>query len=106
MSKGMNPALRAVVEKRKEDKRRTRIALQMAQDAAMIAAAEVFGMGPKRAAEFHEAYARTVNEISRVLVEDAKDDEMIEYTKETVDKRLRQIAGEKNFADWDHRYYL
>ena len=64
----MNPALRAVVEKRKEDKRRTRIALQMA--------------------------------------EDAKDDEMIEYTKETVDKRLRQIVGEKNFADWDQRYYL
>ena len=105
MAKGMNPALRAAVERRKEEKRKVNIALQMAEDAAMIAAQVIFGMGPKRAADFHAAYVRTVNDMARLLVADAKDDEMIEYTKETVDKRIRQIVGPEAFRPWDERYY-
>lgn len=105
MAKGMNPALRAVVERRREDKRKQRIALQMAEDAAMIAAQVIFGMGPKRAADFHAAYTKTANEIAKLIVEDAKADEMLEYTKDTVDKRIRQIVGPENFRPWDERYY-
>jgi len=105
MAKGMNPALRAIVEHRKEEKRKQRIALQMSEDAAMIAAQVIFGMGPKRAADFHAAYVKVANEIAKLIVEDARADDMIEYTKETVDKRIRQIVGPENFRPWDERYY-
>ena len=36
MAKGMNPVLRAAVERRKEEKRKVNIALQMAEDAEAV----------------------------------------------------------------------
>ena len=41
--------------------------IQYCKDAAMIAAAEIFGMGEKRAAEFSEKYDYFLNEISKML---------------------------------------
>ena len=73
-------------------------------DGAMLAANEVFQMGPGRARQFYEAMAKYVNEISELFVEDSKGDATLAYAKHTLDKRMIEIVGEENFAPWDVRY--
>lgn len=77
--------------------------LQLAQDAAMIAANEVLQMGPGRAPDFAAVMRDTVNEIADVMLADQKDDEKFSYTRGVVDRRLKKICGE-NFVPWEERY--
>ena len=77
--------------------------LQLAQDAAMIAANEVLQMGPGRAKEFAMAFTAAVNDIGVMMFEDQMDDPEFVYTKARVDRRLKEICGE-NFVPWEERY--
>jgi len=77
--------------------------LQLAQDAAMIAANEVLQMGPGRAKEFAMAFTEAVNDIGTMMFEDEQDDKEFVYTKARVDRRLKEICGE-NFEPWEVRY--
>ena len=77
--------------------------LQIAQDAAMIAANEVLQMGPGRAKEFALAFTEAVNDIGTMMFEDQMDDPEFVYTKARVDRRLKEICGE-NFVPWEERY--
>ena len=77
--------------------------LQLAQDAAMIAANEVLQMGPGRAPDFAAVMRDTVNEIAGVMLDDQKDDEKFAYTRGVVDRRLKKICGE-HFVPWEERY--
>lgn len=74
-----------------------RMTLQLAQDAAMIAANEILHMGPGRAKEFAAEMRDVVNEIADVMLADQKDDEKFAYTRVVVDRRLKKICGE-NFV--------
>lgn len=78
-------------------------ACQIATDAAVFAASDVFQLGPGRAGKFIEAIGRYTNEIAALLVEDAKADQEYIYTREKVDARLKQICGD-NFVPWEERY--
>ena len=80
-----------------------RMTLQLAQDAAMIAANEVLQMGPGRAKEFALAFTEAVNDIGKMMFEDQQDDKEFVYTKARVDRRLKEICGE-NFQPWEERY--
>ena len=80
-----------------------RMTLQLAQDAAMIAANEVLQMGPGRAKEFALAFTAAVNDIGVMMFEDQQDDKEFVYTKARVDRRLKEICGE-NFEPWEVRY--
>ena len=80
-----------------------RMTLQLAQDAAMIAANEVLQMGPDKAPEFAAAMRDVVNEIADVMLKDQKDDEKFAYTRGMVDRRLKKICGE-HFVPWEERY--
>lgn len=80
-----------------------RMTLQIAQDAAMIAANEVLQMGPGRAPDFASKMREVVNEIADVMLADQKDDEKFAYTRGVVDRRLKKICGE-NFVPWEGRY--
>ena len=80
-----------------------RMTLQIAQDAAMIAANEVLQMGPGRAKEFAMAFTEAVNDIGTMMFEDQQDDKEFVYTKARVDRRLKEICGE-NFQPWEVRY--
>lgn len=80
------------------------VALQMATDAAVIAAAEVFGMGPVRCERFFKKIGECLNEISSVINADSLDDPSFIYAKERIDRRLKEICGEDNFEPWDVRY--
>ena len=77
--------------------------LQIAQDAAVIAANEVLQMGPGRAKEFALAFTEAVNDIGTMMFEDQMDDPEFVYTKARVDRRLKEICGE-NFEPWEERY--
>ena len=80
-----------------------RMTLQIAQDAAMIAANEVLQMGPGRSPDFANKMREVVNEIADVMLADQKDDEKFAYTRGVVDRRLKKICGE-NFVPWEERY--
>lgn len=76
---------------------------QMCLDAAMIAANEVFNMGPTRAKAFADAFSSSLNEIATMTVQDGKSDKQLWFTKTKLDERLKQICGE-NFQPWEERY--
>lgn len=78
-------------------------ACQMVTDAALLAAHDVFQLGPGRAAKFVAAIKKYTNEIAALLVEDGKTDRDYIYTREKVDQRLKQICGE-DFDPWEVRY--
>lgn len=78
--------------------------MQMGQDAAMIAAHDVLGMGPGRAANFCEAYIEAMNDMARMVVEDQRYDKEFVYAKAKIDEKIRSIVGEKNFVSWEGRY--
>ena len=80
-----------------------RMTLQLAQDAAMIAANEVLQMGLDRAPDFANKMREVVNEIADVMLADQKDDEKFAYTRGVVDRRLKKICGE-HFVPWEERY--
>ena len=100
-----NPLLERLKEQyNAEFQRKTDILLQIGLDAAMIAAHEVFKLGPGRAEKFRNEYVDTVNEIAKLLSDDGKDDRDLVYAKTVVDRRLHDIVGDKLFDDWDTRY--
>lgn len=76
---------------------------QMCLDAAMIAANEVFNMGPSRAKAFADAFSSALKEIATMTVQDGKSDKQLWFTKTKLDERLKQICGE-NFQPWEERY--
>lgn len=76
---------------------------QMCLDAAMIAANEVFNMGPTRAKTFAEAFSSALTEIATMTISDGKSDKELWFTKSKLDERLKQICGE-NFQSWEVRY--
>ena len=80
-----------------------KIYIQMCLDAAMIAANEVFNMGPTRCTEFANAFSDALNTIAKTTVDDAKSDKSLWYTKDKLDERLKKICGE-HFVPWDQRY--
>lgn len=78
--------------------------MQLAEDAAFMAANEVLGLGSGRARAFGEAFVRYANEIADLVVEDSKADDEIVYAKAVLDRRIREIVGEDNFSSFDERY--
>ena len=86
-----------------ELRRMREFSLQYCLDAALIAVNDVFGAGEKRILDFMDAYNRSIEEISRVVMQDARDDKECVYAKAKVDQKLQQICG-KHFLPWDERY--
>lgn len=83
--------------------RKIDMAMQIVQDAAFLAAADVFQMGPGRCEAFGVAIREYVNEMARMMRADQQSDPEYVYTREKVDRRLRQICGDK-FEPWEVRY--
>ncbi len=76
---------------------------QMFVDAAFIAANKVLKMGPGRCEEFGNEMINSINELARMVVDDAKDDPAFEYAKAQIDRQLKRICGDK-FEPWEVRY--
>lgn len=80
-----------------------RMGLQQGNDAALMAIDDVFDVNEYSAEKFHERHIYYVNKMAHMAVVEDKDDPNMEWTKATVDRRLLQILGEKNFVPWDER---
>jgi hypothetical protein len=80
------------------------MALQQSADGAMMAIDDVFDVNEYSAEKFHVAHVEYVNQMARLMLEDYEDDKTMIYTKTDLDRRLKQIVGEKNFQPWDDRY--
>lgn len=78
--------------------------MQMGQDAAMIAAHDVLQLGPGRARDFCTAYIEAMNSMSRMVVEDQRDDRELVYAKAKIDEQIKVIVGPENFKPWEERY--
>lgn len=80
-----------------------RMAMQQSCDGALMAADDVFGCTEDQAAQFVSAHMEYVNKMSHMAVVEDKDDPDMWWTKDTIDRRLKRIAG-KHFQCWDERY--
>lgn len=80
------------------------LCLQQSADAALMAADDVFDVNAYSAEKFHVAMVGYVNSISNLAIEDSTADPELIYTKSDLDRRIRQIVGDDNFAPWDERY--
>ena len=80
-----------------------RMGMQQSHDAAIFAIDDVFDVNEYSAEKFHVAHIQYVNQMARMAVDDDKDDPEMVWTKATIDKRLLQIMGEKNFVPWEKR---
>lgn len=80
--------------------------MQISEDAAMMAARDVFGLGPGRAEAFGTAFVKYVGLITELINTDAKDDKELEYAKSVIDRAIRPIVGEDLFVEFDERYGL
>ena len=85
-------------------RRKLDIAVQMGLDAGLMAANAVLKLGPGRSPEYTVEYITAMNEMSRLLVEDSKDDPDLVYSRELIDRRIKGIVGPENFQPWDVRY--
>ena len=101
-----NNAYLAKLQAKKEFEHRLRwfISQRFFEDCMVIAINRVFkrkgSIIAEVLAEFREIYA----ELAVLLTEDGEVDEELWYTKEKVDRELREILGEENFKPWDERY--
>lgn len=80
------------------------MALQQSSDAALMAVDDIFEVDELTAEKFVKAHVYNVNKISHMAVVEDEDDPDMWWTKDTVDRRLKQIVGEENFVPWDERY--
>jgi hypothetical protein len=85
-------------------RRQIDIGMQIAADAALMAADDVFDVSVYRAKQFMQAHIDNVNGIAKLTVDDSKDDPDIVFTKTDIDRRLLQIVGVDNFVPWEERY--
>lgn len=82
----------------------TKARLTMSSDAALIAAHEVFQLGPGRAAAFQAAYNRAMEELAEIYITDANDDRTLVYAKAKRDQIIREIVGDELFVPFDRAY--
>jgi hypothetical protein len=88
---------------RADNRRKLMMGMQMADDAALMAADDVFDVNEYSAERFHERHIFYVNKMSHMAVVEDADDPNMEWTKDTIDRRLLQIVGKDNFVPWDER---
>ena len=81
----------------------SRNSIQMANDAFFMAAADMFGLGPKRAAKLQMMVNSYLREVAELVTEDSKADAHFIYAKTKIDNRLKEIFGE-GFQSWEERY--
>lgn len=94
---------RLLAEAHANYQRMLRMGMQQSHDAAIFAIDDVFDVNEYSAQKFHESHIYYVNKMAHMAVVEDKDDPHMEWTKDTVDRKLLQIVGEKNFVPWDER---
>lgn len=106
MARGLYKVFRTREEYYRDTKWYQAFARQQMMDAICLALHEEFEFGESRFKRFMEAYNKAWSEIVVLCNEDVKDDKEMVYSKNTIDKALRQAVGEANFVPWEQRYNI
>ena len=77
-------------------------AAQQTKDLTALALNRAFGFRPKRQAQFREALHQVSLEYADMCLADAAEDRTISYTREKLDRALRQVCGE--IQPYEERY--
>lgn len=106
MKRKKNPDYLAKLQAKKaaEQAARTHVDVQLALDAAVIAANRTFKRKGEIIVEFVDEFNRLYPELRSMIYKDAIDDEEMWYAKNKVDSKLKDIIGEERFQTWDERY--
>lgn len=94
---------RMLAEAHANYRRMLKMGMQQPHDAAIMAIDDVFDVNEYSAEKFHLSHIDYVNKMSHMAVVEDRDDPDMEWTKATIDRRLLQIVGKKNFVPWDER---
>ncbi len=86
----------------KEEHRIREHTRQLTLDWVVIALGRM-GWGEKRLRDFNEMLSAVMDEYSRLICDDVKDDSGIEYSKYKLDEELKQYCGAL-FAPYEERY--
>lgn len=81
------------------------ITVQQCADMMLISAADEFGFGEDRLVRLHKRFEKVYRDYAALTVSDSKDDKSIVYTKEKLDRKLKQILGD-HFTPFDERYKM
>lgn len=104
MAKKPNPMLAKIQAAHEREKTFLRtFTIQQCVDIMMIAVNAEFGFGAERLNRLEQIFYDVFREYARMMLEDAKDDKSIEYTKDKLDRKLQQIMG-TYFMPWNERY--
>ena len=77
--------------------------MQQSLDMALIALNREFGFGADRLMRFSRRFQDVYDEYATLVIDDSKDDVMIEYSRAKLDAELQNCCGE-SFVDWNTRY--
>lgn len=94
---------RRLRQERANFQRMLKMGLQQGDDAAIMAIDDVFDVNEYTAAKFHERHIYYVNKMAHMAVVEDRDDPNMEWTKDTIDRKLLQIVGKDNFVPWEQR---
>jgi predicted N-acyltransferase len=94
---------RRLRQERANFQRMLKMGLQQGDDAAIMAIDDVFDVNECTAAKFHERHIYYVNKMAHMAVVEDRDDPNMEWTKDTIDRKLLQIVGKDNFVPWEQR---
>lgn len=75
-------------------------------DLMLIALKEMGVLGPKRIPELNRIMIRLRREFAATVVDDARDDREIWYSKSKFDEQLRAAVGDEYFVPWEVRHDL
>ena len=101
-----NAMLARIEAKYRERERLVRLfTLQQAEDIMVVTINEVFGAGSKRVGRFLDTYHKIFLEYAEMVDEDFESDRHIEYSKEKVDARLKEIQKDR-FVPREERYWM
>ena len=92
-----------LLEAHADFQRMLKMGLQQGNDAAIMAIDDVFDVNEYTAKQFHDRHIYYVNKMAHMVVVEDKDDPNMEWTKDTVDRKLLQIVGPDNFVPWEER---
>ena len=92
-----------LLEAHADFRRMLKMGLQQGNDAAIMAIDDVFDVNEYSAKQFHDRHIYYVNKMAHMAVVEDKDDPDMEWTKDTIDRRLLQIVGKDNFVPWEER---
>ena len=77
---------------------------QIDLDAAIMAVGEIFNADQEKAIAFGKKMMELESDIMELVINDAKDDVELVYTKATLDRGLAKVLGQENLVPYDIRY--